>query len=146
MTKRDFELVYVNINTGYPKAPNRGFSNPRHFVSVRIDVTRVIVVGDWPRVVKAYTEAGVPVMQVASVEDLKSVTDFQPTDGAIIHPPQTTENDPSEVEIPEDWMEFSWPAKRGLAKDIDGESYPKNKAEAELIIQNELDRRKLPQS
>lgn len=142
MAKREYEIVYANIRTGYEKG--RRYSNPRHFISPRSEATRVIVVGDWPRVVEAYQAVGIPVIQLEVGQPLSAADDAEPA-APINSESAAPTHDPSTVEIPEDLSDLSWPALRAKAKEITGENhYPKNKDEAIGIITSELDRRKLP--
>jgi hypothetical protein len=53
------ELVYSQQSTGFDKS--LAYSNPRFFTTPRSDVSKVYVVGDWPKVVAAYEALGIPV-------------------------------------------------------------------------------------
>lgn len=148
MAVRSKEIVYANISTGYEKG--RAYANPRFFITPRTDVTKVIVVGDWPKVVDAYQKAGVPVVQLQPGQPLEEADSADPLpfgEGVSLKPKTNSEgdpHDPGKVEIPEDWADFSWPALRTLAKEIDGKKFPIKKDEAIEIIEKELERRKLP--
>lgn len=146
MAQREFEIVYANISTGFEKG--RKYANPRFFLTPRPEATRVIVVGDWPKVVQAYQRIGIPVVQLDHGQPLEDAESAKPL------PPVTDENepkkgsgddhDPGTVVIPDDWTDMSWPALRALAKDITADKFPIKKDEAIDIIEKELTRRKLP--
>lgn len=53
------EVIYSSQRTGFEKG--RVYRNPRYFDKPLGKPDRVIVVGDWPRVVAAYEAIGVPV-------------------------------------------------------------------------------------
>lgn len=146
MVSKKREIIYANISTGYEKG--RAYANPRFFISPRTDVTKVIVIGDWPRVVAAYQKAGVPVVQLEPGQPLEEADELAPLDpGKIAEPKTNSEGDPHDpgtVDIPDDWTDFSWPALRTLAKEIDGKKFPLKKDEAIEIIETEIERRKLP--
>lgn len=147
MAKREFEIVYANISTGFEKG--RKYANPRFFTTPRAEATRVIVVGEWPKVVEAYQKIGVPVIQLDHGQPLEDAEHADPLDPI---DPQgdggkqdgDEDHDPGTVEIHEDWKDMSWQALRALAKDIDGKKFPLKKDEAIEIIENELKRRNLP--
>lgn len=54
------EIVYTTQQRGLEKG--RIYENPRYFERVNPACTRAVVIGDWPKVVSAYQEAGVEVV------------------------------------------------------------------------------------
>jgi hypothetical protein len=56
------ELVYANVKH---YEANHRYSNPRFFNGqVRMNVSKAIVIGDWPEVVEAYQKHSIPVYQL----------------------------------------------------------------------------------
>lgn len=53
------ELIYTHQPDGFD--PHKRYRNPEHFDRVEAGVTRVVVIGDWPKVLEAYTAAGAEV-------------------------------------------------------------------------------------
>lgn len=53
------ELTYSNQLQGFD--PEKRYRNPEHFDKPEAGVTSVLVIGDWPSVVKAYEAAGIDV-------------------------------------------------------------------------------------
>jgi len=53
------ELTYSNQLSGFD--PGKRYRNPEHFDKPEADVTSVLVIGNWPRVVDAYKAAGIEV-------------------------------------------------------------------------------------
>jgi hypothetical protein len=63
------EIIYSAQPNGFAKG--RVYLNPRFFDgTLQPGATSVIVVGDWPKVVASYDEAGIPVRQIAPGEKL----------------------------------------------------------------------------
>jgi len=150
MAQAPSELIYSTQATGYE--PGRAYSNPRFFTTPREGVTRVIVIGDWPKVVSAYKAVGVEVLQVSGAYELPALL----AGHAPAEPPPTPEDKatregkafvsalpPDErgaVEIPEGWRDLSWPALRSLASKV-SDVPVLNKAIAAEAIAAELARR-----
>lgn len=53
------ELIYSTQSSGFE--PDKRYRNPEHFDRPETGVTSVLVVGEWPKVVDAYKNAGVDV-------------------------------------------------------------------------------------
>ena len=53
------ELIYSTQSSGFD--PDKRYRNPEHFDRPEADVTGVVVVGEWPKVVEAYESVGVEV-------------------------------------------------------------------------------------
>lgn len=53
------ELIYSTQSSGFD--PDKRYRNPEHFDRPEAGVTGVVVVGEWPKVVAAYKDAGVEV-------------------------------------------------------------------------------------
>ena len=56
------ELIYSAQKSGFD--PQKRYRNPEHFDRPEAGVTGVIVVGEWPKVVDAYENVGVEVVEV----------------------------------------------------------------------------------
>lgn len=56
------ELIYSAQKSGFD--PQKRYRNPEHFDRPEAGVTRVIVVGEWPKVVDAYESVGVEVVEL----------------------------------------------------------------------------------
>lgn len=64
------ELIYSTQSSGFD--PDKRYRNPEHFDRPETGVTSVLVVGEWPKVVDAYKDAGVDV----AVKDVARVLIF----------------------------------------------------------------------
>lgn len=62
------ELIYTKQRSGFE--PGKFYRSPQHFDRPELGVTRVVVVGDWPKIVEAHKDAGI---EVEVVEALKVV-------------------------------------------------------------------------
>jgi hypothetical protein len=124
------ELVYSSQKTAF--IPGRRYANPRFFDGrVKSGVTKVIVVGNWPKVVAAYKAAGIPVQQIG---------DNPPPLAAPTERSTGPRKASGEVDIPADWSKLSWQDKRALVMQLT--DYPAiNSAEADKAIEAELARR-----
>lgn len=127
---KPFELIYSAQSAGF--VDGLAYANPRYFSTPRAGVSKVFVVGDWPLVVAAYEDAGVPVEQldIAPVGPGKGVT------APVVH----TSDDPFTVTIPDDWESLNWQKLRSLASSVSSEPI-KNSDEAKAAINAELKRR-----
>lgn len=56
------ELIYTDQRDGFEQG--RIYRNPKHFEKAEPDAEKVVVIGDWSKVVQAYEEAGVEVVVV----------------------------------------------------------------------------------
>lgn len=56
------ELIYTTQRNGFD--PGKRYRNPIHFQCAEDGVAKVVVIGDWPKVVEAYEEAGAEVTVV----------------------------------------------------------------------------------
>lgn len=55
-------IIYSSQKTGFTKGWR--YSNPRHYDGhVKADVTKCVIMGDWPKVAEAYRKAGIEVVQ-----------------------------------------------------------------------------------
>lgn len=129
MTK-PIELIYSQQSSDY--VPGRAYSNPRFFSTPRAGVSKVYVVGDWPKIVEAYEALGVPVERL----------DFAPQAAPVetLSAPKTAATDPSSVEIPEDWAKLHWKKARAIAVQLT-DAPVINGAEAHAVIAAEVKRR-----
>lgn len=71
------ELIYTKQRSGFESG--KFYRSPQHFDRPELGVTRVVVVGDWPKIVEAHKDAGI---EVEVVEPAKVVI----VDGAGIDP------------------------------------------------------------
>lgn len=136
MTK-PIELIYSQQATDF--VPGRAYSNPRFFSTPRQNVSKVLIVGDWPEIEAAYQAIGVPVERL----------DTPPMAEPAPHPapaPKGAE-DPASVVIPDDWKDLGWSKSndagltlRGLASSLSAVPIL-NKEHAYACIEGELARR-----
>ena len=112
------------------------FINPRFFSTPRAGVTKVFLVGDWPKIEAAYKALGVP------VERLDVAPAAKPSPAAAMPLPTVPEAERAAVAIPEDWRDLSWPQIRSLAAQFASEPVL-NKADAVAAVEAELARRAL---
>lgn len=56
------ELIYSTQSSGFD--PEKRYRNPEHFDRPEAGVTGVVVIGEWPKVVKAYEYVGVEVTAI----------------------------------------------------------------------------------
>jgi hypothetical protein len=114
-------------------ATGKRFRNPSVFSGkADVEATRVIVVGNWPRVVNAYRKLGVQVIVVDendhAILNNENGVDLPPV---ILHPaadapvppkphPRTAEplKDQLAVSIPADWEQMPWVDLRRLAASV----------------------------
>lgn len=125
------EMIYATHRTGLEEG--RVWRNAKLFDGkVEPGVSKVIVVGDRPRIVAAYRAAGVEVEEIG----------VAPRRGAgPPAPPKPVERYFDLTEIPEDWRELSWQAKRALAKKLTDVPVI-NSAQANVAIEAEIERRR----
>lgn len=138
------EVVYSTQRSGFE--PGRTYRNPRFFQSpLATGVTKVFVIGDWPRVVEGYSALGITVVVTQSAADLRAVAgrvgapaDTVPTTAYL----RTAEprDRQSAVEIPDGWRDLPWPEKRALAAKVTDVPVI-NSAQASEAIEAELVRR-----
>jgi hypothetical protein len=150
-----FELVYSNQRTGYEAG--RRYANPRFFSTPRAGVSKVIVIGDWPKVVDAYTKLGIPVVVAQNPSDLA-----KGGRKAVPKPPTTPETpnarpeptvpetaylrtaepraEQEAVEIPDNWRDLPWPQRKSLASRVT-DTPVVNGEIANRAIEEELQRR-----
>lgn len=62
------ELIYSQQSSDF--VPGRAYSNPRFFTTPRVDVAKVYLVGDWPKIQDAYEALGVPVERLDAADAL----------------------------------------------------------------------------
>lgn len=139
------ELIYSDQTTDF--ISGRAYSNPRFYTTPRSGVTKVFLVGDWPKIAADYQALGVAVEPL----DAASATG-QPADPELQAPPAALTPVPVEqrdtVNIPADWSELPWTQAgdadgltlRGLASDL-SDAPILNKKQAKAAILAELDRR-----
>lgn len=126
------EVIYSQQSSDFLKG--RAYANPRHFTTPRVDVSKVFVVGDWPKVVEAYEALGVPVERLdaeAAKQDVVLPEGLKPG---------LSPEDRAGVEIPENWAALKYPALRSLASKL-SDAPIKNGVEAHAAIEAEVARR-----
>src|ERR1700742_4090741 len=103
------EIVYSTQTSNFLKG--RSYSNPRHFSTPRDGFEKVYVVGNWPEVVAAYSDIGVPV-QVIDELDYFGDPDLASKNIQVAHDPfaepKRNMADLATIEIPENWREMQW--------------------------------------
>lgn len=119
------KLVYSQ--TDHPLAEGHTRRNPRFFQSVEPDVTAVAIVGNFPLIADAYREAGIPVHEADKGEP-------EPEAPKADAPPR------SDVEIPSNWADLTWPERKHLAQQLTTETII-NGGKAAEAIEAELARR-----
>lgn len=129
-------VVYAANSGGMPKGPK--YQNPEWFDAVHKDAAKVIVVGNWPKVVETYRGLGIPV---------EVVDQYPPRDRV-----QEPQSGPPVVStgrggaIPDDWESLPWAAPEGettirkVAQQFT-EAVVINRKHAAKIIREELARR-----
>ena len=128
-------VVYAVETGGMPKGPK--YQNPQWFDAIHKDASKVIIVGDWPVVVAAYKDLGIPV----------EVVDRWP----IVMPPEpqraaSITSIKSDASIPEGWESLPWAAPdvtqtmRFVAQQFT-DAVVINRRHAAKIIREELARR-----
>lgn len=129
-------VVYAADSGGMPKGPK--YQNPHWFDAVHKDAAKVIIVGDWPKVVEVYRGLGIPV---------EVVEQYPPREGAReAHsgPPVARSN--SDAVIPEGWESLPWADPEGgmtirkVAQQF-SEAVVINRKHAAKIIREELAKR-----
>lgn len=131
MTK-PFEIIYSQQKSDF--ITGRAYANPRFFTTPRQGVTKVYLVGDWPKIRAAYESMGVEVEQI-DADEAKRETATAADIG------QEAAEDRAAVEIPEDWEGLSWQKLRALAAKVSDDAII-NKDGAIEAIRNELSRRR----
>lgn len=119
------EIVYTRSKSG--TGPGRIARNPRFFDGhIEDGATRVFIVGKWPAIIAAYKAAGIEVEEIGGEPVWK--------------PPKRPAPVPDEIDIPEDWRDLSWQAKRSLAKSLTDVPVI-NSEQAREVIEAEIERR-----
>lgn len=143
MTK-PFELIYSQQSTDYK--PGAAYSNPRFFSTPRQGVSKVYLVGDWPKIRAAYEALGVEVVRLDADAAMAQPTPTEmraaPAELTPVAP------DRSAVVIPDDWRELNYNrpkpdrdiTQRAIAAQLSDEPIL-NKEQAVQTIEAELQRR-----
>jgi hypothetical protein len=132
---KPIELIYSQQSSDFVEG--RAYSNPRFYSTPRPGVSKVYLVGDWPKIEADYTALGVPVERLHAAP----LPAPAPAPAAITH----TAEDPGSVVIPADWDDLPWPKLRALASQVSTAPI-KNGDEARAAISAELQRRDLETS
>lgn len=142
------EILYAQ--TRHPMAAGRTQLNPRFFAATIEGATRVLILGDWPKIRAAYEALGVPVERLDEEAAIASPTVFEAAEALVQAVPA---DERASVYIPDDWRELGWtrPSEgrdltlRGLAA-MFSDAPVLNKAQAVEAIEAELERRAGAQS
>lgn len=129
---KPIELIYSQQADGFVKG--MAYSNPRFYSTPRTGVSKVYLVGDWPKIEADYTALGVPVERL----DAAPQPEPAPAPAAVSHKAE----DPGAVTIPEGWADLPWQKLRSIASQV-SDAPVKNAAEAKAAIEAELRRRAL---
>lgn len=131
------EIVYSQ--TRHPLCEGRQRLNPRFFAGVQEGASAVFVVGDFPKIVDAYTAAGVLVTVEGGALPPKPL----PAAPASLTP---VSDEPGTIAIPDDWRSLPYTGKshaltlRQLAALVSDEPVL-TKVQAIAVIEAELERR-----
>lgn len=145
--KKGLELIYSRQSSDFIKG--RAYSNPRFYSQPRQGVSKVYVVGDYPKIVSDYRALGVEVVEVDQNFALAKRDTANPAvTGAKIVVPKVADEQRDGVEIPDDWRDLPWsrptveggPTLRGLGAAF-SDTPVLNKADAFAAIEGELERR-----
>lgn len=122
------EIVYSahRIETG----PGQVYRNPRLFVTVEADASKVIIYGHHPKIAAAYRKAGVPVEVI------------EPKPVGFIPATVLCGSEDDMPDIPDGWRDLAWPELRALAKQC-GAPFAINRDQAMAAIGAEVERQKL---
>lgn len=141
------ELIYSRQASDFIKG--RVYSNPRFYAFPRRGVTKVYLVGVWPKIEADYKALGVPVERLDE-EAVTSKPKAEPSAEEALGrlTAQTTAEERALVYIPEDWKDLPWTrptaerdlTMRGLAC-MFSDAPIINKAQAVAAITAELNRR-----
>lgn len=137
------EVIYSQQRNGFVEG--RIYLNPRFFERPMPDVTKVIVAGNWPKIVEAYEGVGVPVEVIdgATIQASAGTKSARhPLDEKIVDLDER-----AKVYIPHDWESLPWSRPtdagitlRGLAA-VFSDTPVLNKDDARRAITVELERR-----
>lgn len=141
------ELIYSRQASDYIKG--RAYSNPRFYSAPRRGVTKVYLVGDWPKIEADYKALGVPVERLDEADASTKPKPEPSAEEALGRlTAQTTADERAQIYIPDDWRDLPWtrPAEgrdltlRGLGA-MFSDAPVLNKAQAVAAIMAELARR-----
>lgn len=140
MTKAT-EIVYSQQRSNFVEG--RAYANPRFFTTARSEVTKVYIVGPWPKIRAAYEAIGVEVEELEVDGVLAKPTSSSAT--ALVSALSGDER--AKVYIPDDWASLPWSRPtdagltlRGLAA-VFADTPVLNKEDARNAIGAELARR-----
>lgn len=129
---KPIELIYSQQSSDFVEG--RAYSNPRFYSTPRSGVSKVYLVGDWPKIEADYKALGVPVERL----DAAPLPEPAPAPAAVSH----KADDLAAVTIPEGWADLPWQKLRSIASQV-SDTPIKNAAEARQAIEVELRRRAL---
>jgi hypothetical protein len=141
------ELIYSRQATDFIKG--RAYSNPRFYSAPRRGVTKVFLVGEWPKIEADYRALGVPVERLdEAAVSAKPQPEPSAEEALARLSAQTTADERAKIYIPDDWRGLPWtrPAEgrdltlRGLGA-MFSDAPVINKAQAVAAITAELARR-----
>lgn len=129
---KDIELIYSQQSSDF--CEGRAYANPRFYSTPRQGVSKVFLVGDWPKIEADYTALGVPVERL----DKAPLAAPAPAPGFVAK----TAADPGSVVIPDDFRSLHWKPLRVLADQLSPVPTTNN-PDAIAAIEAELQRRHL---
>lgn len=137
------ELIYSQQSGDFIEG--RAYANPRFFTTPRADVSKVLLVGEWPAVQEAYEALGVPVERIDPQVAVAPPPSTAVAPAGLVSSLNADER--AKVYIPEDWRDLPWSRPtdagltlRGLAA-VFADHPVINKAQAEAAVEAELARR-----
>lgn len=140
---KSIELIYSQQSGDFIEG--RAYSNPRFFSTPRQGVSKVYLVGDWPKIRAAYEALGVPVERLDEQAAIAAPAVYEAAEALVEAAPA---DERGAIYIPEDFQTLPWtrPAEgrdltlRGLAA-LFSDAPVLNKAMAVEAIEAELERR-----
>lgn len=155
-----YVLIYTNQNDGFIKGREFRYANPDWFDSVKQDAARVVVVGKYPRIVEAYKNVGIQVVEAEAFDPARhslAALEGNQSEVTTETKPETTPAQPFEkapapvvdaaaVVIPDNWEKLPWSHQdptqtiRHIAMQITTEPVI-NRGQAQKIVREELERR-----
>lgn len=141
------ELIYSRQASDFIRG--KAYSNPRFYSAPRRGVTKVYLVGDWPKIEADYKALGIPVEHIGESDASAAPPPAASAEEALARlTAQTTADERAQIYIPDDWRDLPWtrPTEdrdltlRGLAA-MFSDTAIINKAQAVAAVAAELNRR-----
>lgn len=158
-----YVLIYTNQSGGFVKGREFRYANPDWFDSLKKDASRVVVVGNYPSIVAAYKNEGIPVVvadefdpKAHSLDALEGKTgEPKKAEPVVEHEAQKAPAPAAPppapagavtVEIPANWEKLPWTHEdptqtiRHIATQLTTAPVI-NRGQAQKIVREELERR-----